>query len=154
MYIAGSSSPASSWRRRTRGLAAGRRGRYERIALAVPLTIAALAAPVQLFRRRLDRRRITDEPAHEARGDRGPRPDDQGRRHPTSSAGTTTAGSSYGIPIPRGLSLLAKHDPNATIQGLDAVPPRDRPPRQRRARAFQTMVGIGRCWRCWAWCIW
>ena len=26
------------------------------------------------------------------------------------------------------LSLLAFHDPNATVQGLDAVPEEDRPP--------------------------
>src|SRR5207302_3491200 len=48
-----------------------------------------------------------------------------------------------GIPIPRGLSLLARHDPNATIQGLDAVPPGDRPPVNVVRVAFQTMVGIG-----------
>jgi cytochrome d ubiquinol oxidase subunit I len=49
----------------------------------------------------------------------------------------------YGIPIPRALSLLAKHDPNATIHGLDAVPPSDRPPVNVVRVAFQTMVGIG-----------
>ena len=49
----------------------------------------------------------------------------------------------FGIPIPKGLSLLAKHDPNATIEGLDAVPPSDRPPVNVVRVAFQTMVGIG-----------
>jgi cytochrome d ubiquinol oxidase subunit I len=49
----------------------------------------------------------------------------------------------YGIAIPRGLSLLARHDPNATIRGLDAVPGRDRPPVNVVRIAFQTMVGIG-----------
>jgi cytochrome d ubiquinol oxidase subunit I len=48
-----------------------------------------------------------------------------------------------GIPIPRLLSILAKHDPNATIQGLDAVPASDRPPVNVVRFAFQTMVGIG-----------
>jgi cytochrome bd ubiquinol oxidase subunit I len=42
------------------------------------------------------------------------------------------------------LSLLAKHDPNATIEGLEAVPESDRPPPINLIRfAFQTMVGIG-----------
>ena len=36
-----------------------------------------------------------------------------------------------GIAIPTLLSLLAYHDPNATVRGLDAVPPDDRPPDQR-----------------------
>jgi cytochrome bd ubiquinol oxidase subunit I len=49
----------------------------------------------------------------------------------------------WGIEIPRLLSLLAKHDPNATITGLDSVPPEDRPPVNVVRFAFQTMVGIG-----------
>ena len=120
----------------------GRRGRYELVALAVPLTIAALAAPVQVFVGDWIARRVTED-------------------QPTKLAaieglGQTTKGADihvlgwyedgkvkYGIPIPRGLSLLAKHNPNATIQGLDAVPPEDRPPVNVVRIAFQTMVGIG-----------
>jgi cytochrome d ubiquinol oxidase subunit I len=49
----------------------------------------------------------------------------------------------YGIPIPRLLSLLAFHTPNATVRGLDTVPPDDRPPTNVVRFAFQTMVGIG-----------
>jgi cytochrome d ubiquinol oxidase subunit I len=49
----------------------------------------------------------------------------------------------YGIPLPRMLSTLAKHDPNATITGLDTVPPDQRPPVNVVRVAFQTMVGIG-----------
>jgi cytochrome d ubiquinol oxidase subunit I len=49
----------------------------------------------------------------------------------------------WGIKIPKLLSLLAKHDPNATLQGLDSVPARDRPPVNIERYAFQTMVGIG-----------
>jgi cytochrome d ubiquinol oxidase subunit I len=45
--------------------------------------------------------------------------------------------------VPRLLSLLAKHDPNATIKGLDTVPPEDRPPVNVVRYAFQTMAGIG-----------
>ena len=49
----------------------------------------------------------------------------------------------YGIPVPDGLSLLARHDPQARIRGLDAVPARDRPPVNVVRFAFQAMVGIG-----------
>src|SRR4029450_3561671 len=49
----------------------------------------------------------------------------------------------YGIPIPRLLSLLAFHDPDAKVAGLDTVPPNERPPVNVVRVAFQTMVGIG-----------
>jgi cytochrome d ubiquinol oxidase subunit I len=49
----------------------------------------------------------------------------------------------FGIPIPRLLSLLAHHNPNATVVGLDAAAPADRPPVNIVRFAFQTMVGIG-----------
>jgi cytochrome d ubiquinol oxidase subunit I len=143
MYIAGFIvagflvAAAYAW-----GWLKGRRGRYERVALAVPLTIAALAAPVQLFVGDWIARRVSED-------------------QPTKLAaieglGKTTKGADlhvlgwyedgvvkYGIAFPDGLSLLAKHNPNATIQGLDAVPPDDRPPVNVIRVAFQTMVGIG-----------
>jgi cytochrome d ubiquinol oxidase subunit I len=49
----------------------------------------------------------------------------------------------YGVRIPYALSFLAFHDPHATVRGLDAVAPRDRPPVNVVRVAFQTMVGIG-----------
>jgi cytochrome d ubiquinol oxidase subunit I len=49
----------------------------------------------------------------------------------------------YGIAIPKLLSLLAYHDPNARVQGLDSVPSDQRPPVNVVRIAFQTMVGIG-----------
>jgi cytochrome d ubiquinol oxidase subunit I len=52
-------------------------------------------------------------------------------------------GVKYGIPIPKLLSLLAYHNPNATVKGLDTVPAADRPPVNVERFAFQTMVGIG-----------
>ena len=120
----------------------GRRGRYERIALAVPLTIAALAAPVQLLVGDWIARRVTtDQPTKLAA---------------MEGLGPTTKGADIhvlgwyangevkdGIAIPKGLSIVAKHDPGATIQGLEAVPPADRPPVNVVRIAFQTMVGIG-----------
>ena len=48
-----------------------------------------------------------------------------------------------GIAIPYVLSILAKHDPNATITGLDSVPAADRPPVNVVRFAFQAMAGIG-----------
>ena len=120
----------------------GRWGRYERTALAIPLSVAALAAPVQVL--------VGDWAAR-----------DVARTQPVKLAAIeglaqTTRGAPenllgwyengrirFGIEIPHALSLLAVHSWNAKVQGLDAVPPADRPPVNVVRFAFQTMVGIG-----------
>ena len=120
----------------------GRWGRYERTALAIPLTVAALAAPVQVL--------VGDWAAR-----------DVARTQPVKLAAIeglaqTTRGAPehllgwyengkirFGIEIPHALSLLAFHSWDAKVQGLDAVPPADRPPVNVVRLSFQTMVGIG-----------
>jgi cytochrome bd-type quinol oxidase subunit 1 len=49
----------------------------------------------------------------------------------------------YAIEIPCGLSLLAAHDPDAEILGLDSFPPDEIPPVEIVHVAFQVMVAIG-----------
>jgi cytochrome d ubiquinol oxidase subunit I len=49
----------------------------------------------------------------------------------------------FAIEIPRGLSLLAAHDPAAVIEGLNAFPPDERPNVMLVHPAFQVMVGCG-----------
>jgi cytochrome d ubiquinol oxidase subunit I len=49
----------------------------------------------------------------------------------------------YAIEIPRGLSLLAFHDPDAEVLGLTAVPREDRPNPVPVHLAFQAMVACG-----------
>ena len=120
----------------------GRWSRYERTALVVPLTIAALAAPVQLLVGDWIARRVTDDQPTKLAAIEGLGPTTKGAD--LHVLGWYESGKvKYGIPIPYGLSTLAQHDPNATIQGLDAVPPDDRPPVNVVRVAFQTMVGIG-----------
>jgi cytochrome d ubiquinol oxidase subunit I len=120
----------------------GRNTRYNRTALVIPLAVAALAAPTQMI--------VGDWVAR-----------DVAETQPIKLAalegvGTTERGADehllgwydggkveYGVPIPKLLSLLAYHDPNATVQGLDTVPADDRPPVNVVRFAFQTMVGIG-----------
>jgi cytochrome bd ubiquinol oxidase subunit I len=59
----------------------------------------------------------------------------------------TTKGAPFSVgglvEVPKMLSVLAFHDPDATVKGLEIVPPRDRPPVTIVRIAFQTMVGIG-----------
>jgi len=47
------------------------------------------------------------------------------------------------LEIPKGLSLLAYHDPDATVKGLNDFPPGDRPPVVVAFVAFRLMVGLG-----------
>lgn len=49
----------------------------------------------------------------------------------------------YGIEIPKLLSLLAQHDPDARVTGLEAVAEDDRPPVNVVRFAFQSMIAIG-----------
>lgn len=58
---------------------------------------------------------------------------------PDPAAGRTR----YALEIPGGLSMLAYHDIDAEVVGLDAFPPADRPPVRVVHLAFQTMVACG-----------
>jgi cytochrome bd ubiquinol oxidase subunit I len=49
----------------------------------------------------------------------------------------------FAVEIPHGLSLLAFHDPNALVRGLDAFPREDWPAVRVLHVAFQIMVGLG-----------
>jgi cytochrome d ubiquinol oxidase subunit I len=49
----------------------------------------------------------------------------------------------FGVAIPRLLSLLAYHDPSATVLGLTAFPADEIPPVNVVRISFQLMVGIG-----------
>src|SRR5512141_338714 len=64
----------------------------------------------------------------------------------------------FGIRVPHGLSLLAFHDPDAEVRGLDRVPRDDWPPVAIVHIAFQVMVALGTglallslwiAWRAW-----
>ena len=120
----------------------GRWGKYERTALAIPLTIAALASPVQVVVGDWAARSIAEHQPTKLAALEGLGTTEKG-------AGITLGGVyddgevKYGITIPYMLSFLAKHDFNAEIRGLDAVAEEDRPPVNIVRYAFQTMVGIG-----------
>lgn len=120
----------------------GQWGRYQRVALTIPLTIAALAA-------------IAQGPV----GDWAAR--DVTKTQPIKLAAIeglykTTRGASehilgwythnqvkYGIAIPHLLSVLATHSWNGKVTGLQTVPANQRPAINIVRFAFQTMVGIG-----------
>jgi cytochrome d ubiquinol oxidase subunit I len=120
----------------------GRWGRYERAALAIPLTIAALAAPVQVLVGDWAARDVATTQPTKLAAIEGLYKTTRGA--PEHLLGWYTAGQvKYGIEIPHLLSLLAFHSWNAKVQGLAAVPASERPPVNVVRFAFQTMVGIG-----------
>ncbi len=120
----------------------GRWTRYHRTALAIALTAAAVAAPIQVLVGDWAARVVAEtQPVKLAA---------------LEGLGTTTKGASvhllgwytngqveYGIEVPRLLSLLAFHNPTAVVQGLDTVSIADQPPVNVVRYAFQIMVGIG-----------
>ncbi len=123
----------------------GRRGRYHRTALVIPLTLAALAAPVQVVVGDWAARTVAKQQPIKLAAIEG---------LPTTTKGAPEhllgwydgSGVQYGIKVPKLLSLLAFHQPNATVTGLDAVAVQNRPSQSliNVVRfAFQGMVGIG-----------
>jgi cytochrome bd ubiquinol oxidase subunit I len=120
----------------------GRWGRYERIALAVPLAAATLASVAQVFVGDWNGRDVAAVQPTKLAAFEGLGHTEKGA--PVHILGWYSDGRvRYGIPIPRLLSLLAFHSSNATVQGLDAVAPANRPPVNVVRFSFQTMVGIG-----------
>jgi cytochrome bd ubiquinol oxidase subunit I len=120
----------------------GKRDHYHRAGLIVPLAVLGLAAPAQLVVGDWAARTVAEEQPTKLAAM-------EGLDHTTKGADLTIGGVYYdgevhgGVSIPNMLSLLADHDPDATIQGLDAVSPHDRPPVGWVRNAFQLMVGIG-----------
>jgi cytochrome bd ubiquinol oxidase subunit I len=120
----------------------GRWGRYERTALAIPLTIAALASPVQVLVGDWAAREVATMQPIKLAAIEGLQSTTRGA--PEHLLGWYTDGQvKFGIAIPHLLSLLAFHSWNATVRGLDTVPASQRPPVNVVRLSFQTMVGIG-----------
>jgi cytochrome d ubiquinol oxidase subunit I len=146
MYLAGYIvtgfvlAAAYSW-----GALRGRFERYEKTALAVALAAACVAAPVQVIVGDWVARDVTEKQPPKLATLEGLYA--TGDRVPVHILGWYDGEDvRFGIAIPRLLSFLAKHDPNATVEGLDEVPAGDRPSNAAvnvTRFAFQTMVGIG-----------
>ena len=122
----------------------GRRSRYVTRALTVALTAAALAAPAQLLVGDWIARQVAEDQPTKLAAFEGLGETQRGAAiHIGGWYDEDTGEVQYGIAIPRLLSLLAYHDPDAEVQGLDAVPTDERPPVNLVRITFQTMVGIG-----------
>ena len=121
---------------------------FHRHALAIGLLVAAPAAVLQPISGDIAARQVArDQPVKFAAM--------EGLEHTRAAAPFSIA---FGIEIPYALSLLAFHDPHAVVQGLDAVPPDERPNVPLVRTSFRVMIAIGSYLACvglWAgWRAW
>jgi cytochrome d ubiquinol oxidase subunit I len=120
----------------------GRGTRYHRTGLALALTVAMVAAPVQIVAGDWAARHVAAKQPTKLAAIEGVTHTEKGA--PLHIGGIYVNGEVKGaIRIPDLLSLLAYDDPHATVRGLDAVAKADRPPVNVVRTSFQIMVAIG-----------
>lgn len=126
------------------GILRGRNDAYHRAGLTIAIALAAIFAPLQLISGDISARWVAENQPPKLAAMEGLFQTEAGA--PLSIGGwpdVETRQTRFALQIPRGLSLLAFHDPNAVVQGLDAFPPEDQPDPRIVHVAFQIMVGIG-----------
>jgi cytochrome d ubiquinol oxidase subunit I len=124
------------------GMLKGRRDRYHRLGLLLPLAVAIAATPLQIGVGDWAGHFVADhEPVKLAAMEALVTTE---RGAPLHIGGIIKDGEvRYGLPVPKGLSLLAQDNPDAQIRGLDQVAPDDRPPANVVHIAFDLMVLSG-----------
>src|SRR3954466_4528238 len=124
------------------GMLRGRRDRYHRLGLLIPLTVACIATPIQFAVGDSAARAIAhDQPIKFA----GMECVQQTSTHVTEYiyGRCTSSGVKGGIGIPGFDSFLVGWSTSTQVTGLDSVPPDDRPPANTMLHwAFDTMIGI------------
>jgi cytochrome d ubiquinol oxidase subunit I len=124
------------------GMLRGRRDRYHRLGLLIPLTVACIAAPIQFL--------VGDSAARAIAKDQPIKFAGMECVQQTSTDVTeyiygrcTANGVKGGIGIPGFDSFLVGFSTSTKVTGLDTVPANDRPPANTMLHwAFDTMVGI------------
>jgi cytochrome bd ubiquinol oxidase subunit I len=125
------------------GMLRGRRDRYHRLGLLIPLTMACILAPIQFAVGDTAARSIAEhQPIKFAAMECV---QTTSTHVPEYIYGRCTAdGVKGGIGIPGFDSFLVGWSTDTKVTGLDTVPPDDRPPANTMLHwAFDTMVGIG-----------
>jgi cytochrome d ubiquinol oxidase subunit I len=126
------------------GILRGRNDAYHRAGLMIAIALAAVFAPLQPISGDISARWVADNQPPKLAAL-------EGQFQTEAGAGLSIGGwpdvearqTRYAIRIPRLLSLLAYHDPNAVVRGLDEWPREDQPDPRIVHVAFQIMVGIG-----------
>jgi cytochrome d ubiquinol oxidase subunit I len=139
------------------GMLRGRRDRHHRLGLLIPLTVAAIATPIQFAVGDTAARAIADDqPVKFAAMECVQRTHVDVTEY--LGGACTSSGVKGGIGIPGLDSFLVGFSTNTKVTGLDSVPPSDRPPANTMLHlAFDAMVGICTLlialgvWLGWAW---
>jgi cytochrome bd ubiquinol oxidase subunit I len=124
------------------GMLRGRRDRYHRLGLLIPLTVAAIATPIQFAVGDTAARAIADDQPIKFAGMECVQ---ETSTHVTEYifGRCTSDGVKGGIGIPGLDSFLVGWSTDTEVTGLDSVPPEDRPPANTLLHwAFDMMVGI------------
>ena len=139
------------------GMLKGRRDRLHRLGLLIPLTIACIATPIQLFVGDTAAREVADhQPAKFA----GMECIQKTGTHQTEYVGgiCSSSGVKGAIPIPDLDSFLVGFSSDTKVTGLADIPVDERPPANTLLHlAFDGMVGIGSAllllgaWLAFAW---
>lgn len=125
------------------GMLKGRRDRRHRLGLLIPLAVAAILTPAQIFVGDVAARGVAD---HQPSKFAGFECIDRTGAHQTEWLGgvCTDEGVKYGIGIPGLDSWLVGYSTGTVVTGLDEVPDADEPPADTMLHlAFNAMVGIG-----------
>ena len=139
------------------GMLRGRRDRHHRLGLLIPLTVAAIATPIQFAVGDTAARSIANDQPVKFAAMECVR---ETHRDVTEYLGgrCTSSGVKGGIGIPGLDSFLVGFSTNTKVTGLDSVPPNDRPPANTLLHwAFDAMVGICTLlillglWLAWTW---
>ena len=140
------------------GMLRGRRDRLHRLGLLIPLTIALIATPIQLFVGDTAARAVADhQPAKfagmECIQETGTAPDRVRRRHLHRATGSRGRSRS-----PASTPSWSASAPTPRSPGLDDIPADERPPANTLLHlSFDAMVGIGTAllalgvWLGWVW---
>ncbi len=126
------------------GLLRGRHDDYHRKGLLLAIAMGAIAIPLQIISGDANARAlVTAQPPKLAAMEGVFKTEPGAPLMIGGLADPNTGRVYYALEIPHGLSFLATGDPNATIKGLDAYAPDDRPNPLPIHTSFDGMVGSG-----------
>jgi cytochrome d ubiquinol oxidase subunit I len=125
------------------GMLRGRRDRLHRLGLLIPLTVALIATPIQIFVGDTAAREVADhQPAKFAGMECIQKTGDDQTEYIGGIC--TDEGVKGAIGIPDLDSYLVGFSPNTVVTGIDSIPADERPPANTMLHlAFDAMVGIG-----------
>ncbi len=126
------------------GLLRGRHDDYHRKGLLLAIAMGAIAIPLQIISGDANARALVTAQPPKLAAIEGVFKTEQGAPLMIGGLADPNTGKVYyALEIPHGLSFLATGDPNATIKGLDAYAPDDRPNPLPIHTSFDGMVGSG-----------